>query len=505
MTSITVYDGTKTIGGNKIYLQEKNHGLFLDFGMNFKKYRDYFQQYLQERYSRGIYDLIHLKLIPKLKNYRRDLIPSDLDISSFPSLNIDAVLLSHAHMDHFGNISLLDEKIPIVASPTSIVLLKAIRDCSIATLNNEVAYFTKKIRAEDDRILKTDKKTVYCREFFSTSDFPLTLDNFLSIRFTKKEFEKGDLCVLKDFSTPFKIKAFEVDHSIYGATAYIISGENTVAYSGDFRLHGKKSEFSNNFISAAKSASVLIIEGTRATKKDFNEPEEIIYQNCLKLVEMSKDLVIADFTARNFERLETFQEIAKKVGRKLIITTKDAYLLKALEKVDGLNRTKDMLIYKMLKVRPKGWEYYLLKNEQDINLIDPMEISKNPEQYLLCFSFFDVKNLLDIKPIKGTYIYSSSEAFEEESEFDFIRLNNWLKHFGFEIHGFEIIEQEGKLKPDFVRGFHASGHLSQSEIRWAIERIDPDVIIPVHTENPQWFGEKFENSVLLKDGQTFTI
>ncbi|MFX1588160.1 MAG: MBL fold metallo-hydrolase, partial [Promethearchaeota archaeon] len=452
MTSITVYDGTETIGGNKIYLQEKNHGLFLDFGMNFKKYRDYFQQYLQERYSRGIYDLIQLKLIPKLNNYRRDLIPSDLDISSFPSLNIDAVLLSHAHMDHFGNISLLDEKIPIIASPTSIVLLKAIRDCSIATLNNEVAYFTRKVRAEDDRILKTDKKTVYCREFFSTSDFPLTLDDFLSIRFTKKEFEKGDLCVLKDFSTPFKIKAFEVDHSIYGATAYIISGENTVAYSGDFRLHGKKSELSNNFIRSAKSASVLIIEGTRATKKDFNEPEEIIYQNCLKLVEMSKDLVIADFTARNFERLETFQEIAKKVGRKLIITTKDAYLLKALEKVDGLNKTKDMLIYKMLKVRPKGWEYYLLKNEQDINLIDPMEIHKNPEQYLLCFSFFDVKNLLDIKPIKGTYIYSSSEAFEEESEFDFIRLNNWLKHFGFEIHGFEIIEQNGKLKPEFVRG-----------------------------------------------------
>ncbi|MFX0025733.1 MAG: MBL fold metallo-hydrolase [Candidatus Hermodarchaeota archaeon] len=505
MTSITIYDGTKTIGGNKIYLREKNHGLFLDFGMNFKKYRDYFQQYLQERYSRGIYDLIQLKLIPKLKNYRRDLIPSDLDISSFPSLDIDAVLLSHSHMDHFGNISLLDEEIPIVASPTSIVLLKAIRDCSIATLNNEIAYFTKKIQAEDGRILKTDKNSIYCRKFFSTNDFSPNLDDFLSIRFRKKEIEKGDLCALNEFSTPFEIKAFEVDHSIYGATAYIISGENTVAYSGDFRLHGKKSELSENFIKSAKNASILIIEGTRATKKDFNEPEEIIYQNCLKLVEISKDLVIADFTARNFERLESFQEIAKKVGRRLIITTKDAYLLKALEKVDGINRTKDMLIYKMLKVRPKRWEDFLFKSESDINLIDPMEISKNPEQYLLCFSFFDVKNLLDIKPIKGTYIYSSSEAFEEESEFDFIRLNNWLKHFGFEIHGFEIIEQKGKLKPDFVRGYHASGHLSQNEIRWAIERIDPDVIIPVHTENPQWFGEKFENAVLLRDDQTFTI
>jgi len=505
MTSITIYDGANTIGGNKIYLQEREHGIFLDFGMNFKKYNDYFQQYLKERYSRGIYDLLHLNLIPKLRNYRKDLIPSDIDVSTYPSLNIDAVVLSHAHMDHFGNISLLDETIPVIASPISITLLKAIRDSSKASLNNEVAYFTKKIRAKDNRILMSDKANIYCRQFFSTKKFTGALEDFLSIRFRKRESEKGDLCVLNDFSTPFQIEAFEVDHSIFGATAYIINGENVVAYTGDLRLHGRKSDSSKEFIKRSKDASVLIIEGTRAKKKDFNEPEEIVYQNCLKLVEISKGLVIADFTARNFERLESFHEIAKKVGKELVITSKDAYLLKAIEKVDGINRTKDMLIYKMLKTRPLSWEDYLLKNETGIQLIDPIEISRNPEQYLLCFSFFDVKNLLDIKPTIGTYIYSSSEAFEEESEFDFLRLNNWLKHFGFEIYGFEIVEKDEKLKPEFIRGFHASGHLSQSEIRWAIERIDPDIIIPVHTDNPKWFEENYDNAILLQDGQSFSI
>ena len=34
MTSLTIYDGANTIGGNKIFVEEKGKGVFLDFGMN---------------------------------------------------------------------------------------------------------------------------------------------------------------------------------------------------------------------------------------------------------------------------------------------------------------------------------------------------------------------------------------------------------------------------------------------------------------------------------------
>ena len=56
MTSITVYDGAATIGGNKIYVEENNKGLFLDFGMNFAKYKVFFQDFLFGRSIRGIYE-----------------------------------------------------------------------------------------------------------------------------------------------------------------------------------------------------------------------------------------------------------------------------------------------------------------------------------------------------------------------------------------------------------------------------------------------------------------
>ncbi len=506
MTSIQIFDGNNTIGGNKIYIEEKGHGIFLDFGMNFKKYGDFFQQFISPRKPRGIHDLIQLNLIPRLNIYRKDLVPMDVDVSSFPALNVDAVLLSHAHMDHCGNIGLLNTDYPIIASPSTIMLLKALRDTSSAMLGSDVAYYSLNVQNDDKRILKPEKYKDYGRDFICTDYFSESFQEFLNVSIkSRTKFTEGSLSYLNDFSSNLEIKAFEVDHSIYGAIAYIISGDNSIAYTGDFRLHGKKGKKSEEFIKKAKEASILIIEGTRAAREDVNESEEIVYENSLKTSEEAKGLIIVDFTARNFERLEMFNLIAKKIGRTLIITAKDAYLLNALEKADGIDRIEDLRIYRDLKSTSRGWENFLINKEREIDYIDPMEISKDPDKYMVCFSLFDIKNLLDIKPQKGTYIYSSSEAFEEESEFDFNRLNNWLQFFKFKIYGFEVVKEGGREKPKFTKGFHASGHVSKKDLTWAIETIDPDVIFPVHTDNPEWFSNNFENAVLLKDNESYTI
>ena len=149
----------------------------------------------------------------------------------------------------------------------------------------------------------------------------------------------------------------------------------------------------------------------------------------------------------------------------------------------------------------------ILQNAEDIeiNYVSPLTISKDPDNYMICFSLFDIKNLLDIKPKGGTYIYSSSEAFEEESEFDYLRLYNWLKFFKLKIIGFDIVEETTRTKPQFMKGYHASGHVSKSDLIKTIETIDPDILIPVHTDYPQWFSKNFDNAVLLKDNETYTV
>jgi len=116
VVSLTVYDGAYGIGGNKLYLEENGNGVFLDFGKNFGKYGVFYEEFLKNRDTRGIHDLMYLDLLPKLNIYRPDLIPVDLSIYQYPALNVAAVLLSYAHMDHCGNIGMLKEDITFSTS-----------------------------------------------------------------------------------------------------------------------------------------------------------------------------------------------------------------------------------------------------------------------------------------------------------------------------------------------------------------------------------------------------
>ncbi|MEM4616001.1 MAG: ribonuclease J [Archaeoglobaceae archaeon] len=506
---ITIFDGADTIGGNKIYVEENGRGVFLDFGMNFAKHSKYFEEFLRERSVRGIHDPLHLGLIPRLNVYRSDLIPSDVDLSSYPKLNVEAVLISHAHLDHFGNVAYLHESIPIVASPASLAILKAMRDSGKQTGGSEIPYYSLRENCEDERVLKAiqNKKQPYLgRNLVCTGEINKDLEEFLCYR-PGQESGKGikteKICCLEEKDLSFEIKAFEVDHSVYGSLGYILYGNIAIAYTGDIRLHGRKEGETKRFVNEAKNAGVLIVEGTRAGRGDYNVTEKEVFENCLKAVEHAKGLVIADFSPRNIERLEMFKEIADKTGRQLVVTAKDAYMLQALELTDRICRMEGVGIYKELKEKRDKWETEVVMKNWENAYVDPVEINRDPESYILCFSFYDMKHLLDIKPSGGIYIYSSSEAHSEEQEFDFLRLQNWLKIFDFEIFGFEIVSEGGKLKPEFVKGYHASGHASKEDLRWIIERIDPEVLIPVHTENAEWFVENFENVKVMGNGESF--
>jgi ribonuclease J len=512
MVSITVYDGCRTIGGNKIYVEEKGHGLFLDFGMNFARYGTYFQDFLKERETRGLHDLIHLDLIPRINAYRRDLVPSDLDLSGFPKLNVDAVILSHAHIDHCGNIPLLDLRIPVVASGMTTSILKALWDLGAS----DVACMTLRKPSEKygGLVLPADGEKPYTgRDFFCT-DSHEGIHDFMSYRpgneKARKQLKPGCLGGLCELQTGWEVEPFPVDHSIYGATAYILGSDKSIAYTGDLRLSGKNSGLTERFVKGASGASVLICEGTRVGRKeDANVTEREVFWNCLEVAKESKRLIVADFSARNFERLDMFHDIAKRAGRQLVITAKDAYMLDAIGCSDGTDRlgSSTTLIYEELLVSERKWETEK-QDEWGGKYVGHEEIRKNPGNFILCFSFYDLKHLLDIKPRCGTYIYSSSEAFSEEQEFDFRRLKAWLDRFSFDVHGFRMEGEPGSERPIFDKGFHASGHVSRDELEEVARRIDPDCIVPVHTEDPRWFEDTFKGDfrvLLPEEGKRYEL
>ena len=92
MVSLAVYDGAMGIGGNQLYFEDNGKGVFLDFGKNFGKYGVFYEEFLKNRDTRGIHDLMYLDLLPKLNIYRPDLIPADLSISQYAALNVSAVM-----------------------------------------------------------------------------------------------------------------------------------------------------------------------------------------------------------------------------------------------------------------------------------------------------------------------------------------------------------------------------------------------------------------------------
>jgi ribonuclease J len=65
------------------------------------------------------------------------------------------------------------------------------------------------------------------------------------------------------------------------------------------------------------------------------------------------------------------------------------------------------------------------------------------------------------------------------------KLMNWIDLFGFKCRGLAMVD--GEL--DFEEGFHSSGHLSLNDLWRVVERISPEVVIPVHCSYPEKFAD----------------
>jgi ribonuclease J len=123
------------------------------------------------------------------------------------------------------------------------------------------------------------------------------------------------------------------------------------------------------------------------------------------------------------------------------------------------------------------------------NLIDATQIHRDPGAYIVCISYWDIVNLVDFEPNGGTYIYSASEAYDEEQRIDHQRLVNWLNHFG--------LKNFGGL-PNAEKGpYHASGHIDGPALEELIEQIGAERVLPVHTETPEWFEKRWGQRVLV--------
>ncbi len=95
---------------------------------------------------------------------------------------------------------------------------------------------------------------------------------------------------------------------------------------------------------------------------------------------------------------------------------------------DGAKGIGGNEIYLEIDKSKRKWEMEVVSSLYGDRYVDHASIRESPEEYILCFSFFDMKHLLDIKPEGWTYIYSACEAFNEEMEIDFMLVDEGRRY-----------------------------------------------------------------------------
>ncbi len=487
MVTLTFYGGVKEIGGNKILLEDQGTKIFLDFGMSFSLANCYFDEFMQPRKCNGVFDLIEFGLLPNLKGLYRCDYMGHCRCEREEKPSYDAVLLSHAHMDHSSYVHYLREDIPIYCTLASKNIMQALDETG-STGTTELIWLKESFK------MYINKKGEYSRSTGEKTE----KERIYNVRDNEK-FEIKNLTV----------EALPVSHSLEGATAYIIhTSKGPIVYTGDFRFHGYRGELTRKFVKRAAEVEpiAMICEGTRIDKNE-TETEEQVKEKVMEKVEKTEKLVVVNFPVRDTDRMLSFHEVAKKTDRALVINPKQAYLLKLFED-SGIDAPRiddnNIRIYIPRKswgvfrderfperIQYQDYEYWEREFLDHSNIVTANEIRKEQESFIFRCDFFELKELIDIRPEKGScYIRSICEPFDIEMELDLKKVENWLKHFG--------------LFP--YSQVHASGHLNHDELKEVISEISPKEIYPIHTNYPEMFRDlvnesKIKINLIEKEGK----
>lgn len=291
------------------------------------------------------------------------------------------------------------------------------------------------------------------------------ISNFLQ---SEKEFNIGDI----------KIKPILCDHSAFDSYMLLLYLENKkLLYTGDFRGSGRKSFLS--LLSKLDKIDTLIIEGTAVTRKN-NESltERSLERKAVNIIQNKDAPVFVLMSSSNIDRIVTFYKTAKNTNRLFL---EDVYMSSITTAAgDNIPNPKDFENVRIFLTVPNEKNYSIL-NKYKNKKIGRKEIAKR--KFIMCVRS-SMKNYLEklSKEIsfKGAVLfYSMWKGYLENDEMK--RFIDFMK------------EKEVKIIP-----LHTGGHADAKTIDNLIKKVEPNYIIPVHTENAKWF-EKYADCKIIHD------
>ncbi|MDP8258432.1 MAG: MBL fold metallo-hydrolase [Candidatus Aadella gelida] len=430
--NLIIHRGAKEIGGSCVGLRTEDTRILIDFGMPL----------VDENGERFNADVLRDKTIEELKDLK--ILPSIDGLYKDEKRQIDAIFISHSHLDHYGFLNYVHPDIPIYMSEGA----KILADIS----DIFVPHSAGKIKAE---VLDKRKKVVV-----------------------------GD----------FSVTSYLVDHSAFDALAFLVEADGKrIFYSGDFRGHGRKSVLFDRMIKDPPvDIDCLLMEGSMLGRGDKICTNEDGVQ--ARIEEILKDIDNITFlfaSSQNIDRLVSAYKACLKTGSIFVIDLYTAFILDRLKEIssklpqfDWKNMRVKFTKYHADRLVDAGHKELLYKyNERKIDIDEIIE-KKNRILMLARDNSIFPRILDKVQEHQGAkIIYSMWEGY----------LTDKFRHYCME-EGIELVYA------------HTSGHAVLEDLKAFVRAINPATLIPIHTFNPEEYAKYWGDRVVrIKDGQEITV
>lgn len=352
------------------------------------------------------------------------------------------LVLSHAHLDHYGLLDQVQAKVPTFAGQATARILR------------EAA-------------------------FFSPAGAELDLAGVLADRVPLR-------------IGPFTVTPRLADHSAYDAyTVVVEAGGRRLLYTGDLRAHGRKRSFAQ-LLADPPGVDAVLLEGTRIGRSSAGETtsEAGVEERLVELAVGTPGALLVFSAAQNIDRLVSAYRASRRSTRTLVVDLYTASMARATGRP-----TIPQPGFSDLRVYVPQRQRVLVKRSGQVERVQGIggarlfmeKIVSTPSQFVLLAQASTLPELAKAGALAdAAAVWSMWHGYLKQPS------------------GRRLVTRLADADVALSH-VHASGHAGEQDLRKLAHALAPARMVPIHTAAPERYAETFERVVPQPDGHWWEV